>query len=170
MDYNGDNNMIQTSDASTLECLPVEVLHEIASHLSATDVGSLRLTSRTTQNALFRYFATEFFSPVRILMPRIGKPEKLQKLADISEHQDLSRMVHEVTFIPRDKIARDDVADEGDASRMRGRSVPSPSGSLDPWADLEARFGAGGHDRPLLAAALARLENLRSICFQDSAK
>jgi len=94
--------------------LPVELLANISSHLLTIDYGNLRRTCKGVERALFRFFATEFFTTRQICI----FPTSLDSLVQISEHPELKNYVKKV-IIGLDKFSFDQtfVAQHGPTSR-----------------------------------------------------
>ncbi|GAM89550.1 hypothetical protein ANO11243_075890 [Dothideomycetidae sp. 11243] len=142
-----------TDQASHLAQLPRELLDRIASHLPTTAFNALRLTCKTVENNLFKYWSNAFFAKRQFMIDKFS----LRTLVDISEHAILSRTLKHLV------IGLDDLA------RISTRLTPS----ADELFQARSAIGAQqalldtGEVGDVLARALEKLPNLETIDLRD---
>lgn len=140
--------------ALTLTDLPLELLvHIIATYLSTEDLGSLRLTSRGLEQALFDTFAAEFFAKKQFMLSTFS----LQALVDISKHPALSKVVKHVV-IGLEQFHNTIIYPDPDGSKLEKYR----KGQADQFVLL-----ATGHDREMLSEAFRNLPNLETVGIRD---
>lgn len=155
-------NKMETSTTSPLLELPLELLEDVASYLSAEDSGSLRLTCRALEQASFGQFSRQFFKTMRFLMPALSGPASMQTLIDISLHPALSLALRRVILL----LGQDELHE---APGIEHLGKPKPTAyplsilNLAPDGNFGNGSGATGRDRAMLAEVFSRLANLETI-------
>lgn len=145
---------------SSLDTLPTEILSHIASHLSTSELLSLRLANRTIEVQLFNDFAAYYFAKKQFMLTA----ESLQCLLDISLHPKLSTVLEHV-IISLDKYAMDMSPTDfrvGDQATEVDRCTRYRQGAYD-----QAVLLASGRDRDLLTEAFRNLRNLKTVGLRD---
>ncbi|KHN95644.1 F-box domain, Skp2-like protein [Metarhizium album ARSEF 1941] len=132
--------------------IPVEVLLRIAYHLPTPALGSLRLTCRSLEQALYTTFVNEFFVRKQFMIAL----DSLQALIDISN----SRLAHHLRFvhIGLDRFSEGiqrPLPDDEKERRFRER-----------YADNFTLWNTG-HHRDMLAEAFRNLPNLEGVVIRD---
>lgn len=158
-------HLMKDSDAdsqkASLDFLPIEILIDIASYLSTSELLSFRLTNRTIEVALFNDFAGYYFAKKQFMLTA----ESLQCLVDISLHPKLSTVLEHV-IISLDKYRLDDIhlafPDNDATGTKAGRAARYRQGVYDQVALLNA-----GQDRELLTQAFRNLKNLKTVGVRD---
>ncbi|OIW28198.1 hypothetical protein CONLIGDRAFT_714766 [Coniochaeta ligniaria NRRL 30616] len=145
---------------ASLDSLPTEILCHIASHLSTSELLSLRLTSRTIEVQLFNDFAAYYFAKKQFMLTT----ESLQCLLDISLHPKLSTVLQHV-IISLDKYAMNMPLGNfhgDDIDTYVARSIKYRQRAYD-----QAVLLATGRDRELLAQAFGNLRHLKTVGLRD---
>ena len=134
----------------TLLVLPAELLLQISSYLTTTDLCSLRRSCRDVEGTLRHSFTREFFTKRQFMLEEVS----LQALVDISRHPVYSQSIQDVII-----------------------SLHSVQGSIAPsiYDNLLHQHGhlaqdillGTGQARDMLVTALSRLPNLRSFNLRD---
>jgi hypothetical protein len=149
------------SEKTSLDSLPIEILIDIASYLSTSELLSFRLTNRTIEVALFNDFAAYYFAKKQFMLTA----ESLQCLVDISLHPKLSTVLEHV-IISLDKYRLDNIhlsiPDNIAGHTKAGRVSRYRQGVYDQVALLNA-----GQDRVLLTQAFRNLKNLKTVGVRD---
>jgi hypothetical protein len=145
-----------------LGTLPTEILCQIASHLSTTELLSLRLANRTIEVQLFNDFAAYYFAKKQFMLT----PESLQCLVDISLHPKLSTVLEHV-IISLDLYRSHTLyrSIDGQASDVPG--LPAGPVLYRRGAYDQAAFLASGRDGRLLTQAFRNLPNLKTVGLRD---
>ncbi|KAL1874426.1 hypothetical protein VTK73DRAFT_303 [Phialemonium thermophilum] len=145
---------------AALDKLPTEILSYIASHLSTTELLSLRLANRTIEVQLFNDFAAYYFTKKQFMLTE----ESLQCLVDISLHPTLSTVLEHVV-ISLDKYRSDGHvrhSPTNDPAVLVARAAAYRQGARDQSVLL-----ASGRDGQLLMRAFQNLPNLRTVGLRD---
>ena len=134
----------------TLLALPAELLLQVSSYLTTTELCSLRRSCKDVEGTLRHSFTREFFTKRQFMLEEIS----LQALVDISLHPVYSKSLQEVII-----------------------SLHSVQSSILPhiYDQLLHHHGhlaqdvllSTGQARDMLVAALSRLPNLRSLNLRD---
>lgn len=135
-----------------IQKIPLEVLLRISYYLSTPDLGRLRLTSRSIEQALYTTFVDEFFTRKQFMITQ----ESLQALIDMSKSR-LSKHLRFVHFgLNRFFEEFNPVAEDEKEDRLRRRI-----------SDIFTLWNTG-HHRDMMAEAFRNLENLEDVIIRDS--
>ncbi|KAF2743503.1 hypothetical protein M011DRAFT_471262 [Sporormia fimetaria CBS 119925] len=137
---------------STLTSLPMELICMVASHLSTSEYGSLRLTCKHVESQLFADFTKEFFTKRQFMLTHFS----LKTLVDISKHPTFKKRLTHV-ILGMELFA----AQPGDSTQRE---------KLDRYRDGyndQVFLLNTGMDRELLTEAFKNLENLQAVGLRD---
>ncbi|CAI6301572.1 unnamed protein product [Periconia digitata] len=139
----------------TLLGMPLELLvHMIATYLSTTDLGALRLTCKKLETSLFDTFAKEFFTKKQFMLTT----RSLSVLVAISKHAALRQRLKHV-IIGLDKLNSTHMG-------LAGRQPEEKEAFRRAFAD-QTYLRATGSDQRMLAEAFRNLPNLETLGIRD---
>ncbi|RDA93055.1 hypothetical protein CP533_0704 [Ophiocordyceps camponoti-saundersi (nom. inval.)] len=143
---------VNNETTSPLLRLPLEVLIRVTAWLTTTDLCTMRLLCRATEERLYLTFTSEFFSRKQFMMADIS----LQALVDISKSRlgPHLRIVHMGLDRFPERTQRP-LADDDRERRFKQR-----------YADYFVLWNTGMH-RQMLIEAFSRLVNLEEVVLRD---
>ncbi|KID79388.1 uncharacterized protein G6M90_00g020190 [Metarhizium brunneum] len=136
-----------------MQKIPVEVLLRITYHLGTPDLGSVRLTCRSMEQALYTPFVIEFFTRKQFMIAE----DSLQALIDISK----SRLAHHLRFV---HIGLDRFSE----------GIQRPLPDDDKERKFRERYANNftlwntGHHRDMMAEAFRNLPYLEGVVIRDA--
>ncbi|KAK6064943.1 F-box domain-containing protein [Seiridium cupressi] len=141
-------------DNSRLLTMPLEILQQIARHLTTPEYGNLRLTCRHLEASVFNAFSREFFLKKQFMITHFS----LQALVDISNSRLADGLRHIVIGVERlsQRIL------PGNHQPDHVKRIKYREEYIDHHALL-----ASGHDIEMMAQAFANLKNLEIVEIRD---
>ncbi|KAM5344801.1 hypothetical protein ACJ41O_010663 [Fusarium nematophilum] len=139
-----------SASSCPIQKIPLEVLLRITYFLTTPELGSLRLTCRPIEQALYTTFTNEFFTRKQFMVSE----DSLQALIDISK----SRLSPHLRFV-HIGLDRFSHAQGGQHNMNKTRLLERHAGQFTIFAT--------GHHRDMLAEAFRGLENLEDVIIRD---
>lgn len=144
--------------SSKLLVLPLEVLLTVASHLTTSEYGHLRLTCKHLETSLFSAFSREFFYKRQFMLTEFS----LQALVDISCSRLAPSMTHVIISLDRPaSTALHLVLPNG-----HGHDPAKANNLRREYIDHLSLIN-GSHDVDMMAEAFGNLPNLDTVSLRD---
>ncbi|UZP41875.1 hypothetical protein NXS19_009691 [Fusarium pseudograminearum] len=151
-----DTTMADISTVATTACplqkVPLEVLLRITYFLTTPELGNLRLTCRSIEQALFITFNNEFFTRKQFMISETS----LQALIDISKNTRVGSNLRKVHF-GLDRFAHALQVNGNNARAIRQIQL----------YDGQFSLLSTGYHRDMLAEAFRNLSNLEDVVIRD---
>jgi hypothetical protein len=153
--------MQHTEEMSYLVKLPQEVLVVLGSFLAAKDFGSVRLTCKHVERALFSYFANRFFRERQFFLHE----PSLRGLGHISQHAVFSQTLKHVAISAEHFIDLPRYVTPG--AQPPWQSTDTPHLALASALASQQSFLDTGMHGTMLSEAFSRLINLETVSIRD---
>lgn len=137
---------------ATLLTIPLELLVAVSTHLSTSDLASLRLTCKQVENSLYEWFSEEFFTKKQFMLTY----PSLQTLIDISKHVGFSKQMKHVII----------ATNVYDAVPLHFRDEEAAFRYTRGYEAQKALLSTG-MDREMLTEAFQNLVNLHTVGIRD---
>ncbi|KAH9869978.1 hypothetical protein J1614_006899 [Plenodomus biglobosus] len=137
---------------ATLLTIPLELLVAVSTHLSTSDLASLRLTCKQVEKSLYEWFSDEFFTKKQFMLTY----PSLKTLIDISKHVGFSKQMKHVII----------ATNVYDAVPPRFRDEEALARYTQGYEAQKALLSTG-MDREMLTEAFQNLVNLHTVGIRD---
>ncbi|KAF2849086.1 hypothetical protein T440DRAFT_469520 [Plenodomus tracheiphilus IPT5] len=143
---------VPESTMATLLTMPLELLVAVSTHISTSDLASLRLTCKQVEKSLYEWFSEEFFTKKQFMLTH----PSLQALIDISKHVGFSKKLKHVIIATN--VYR--------SIPLRFRDEHAAARYAQGYEAQEALLSTG-IDREMLTEAFQNLVNLHTVGIRD---